>query len=399
MDENGTINTYHVCSNVELGEKICDKGLSPFDSWFRNVSIFKASCGENNYTQLKEDITRSNSCDPMWQNPLAMKYRYCNDSITNQTARQHGNGIIDPPYLQVLIWIMAVLALSGNVCVLVYSFISLKNKYQTMTSEKKIHLILLTNLAFADFLMGVSLLCISAIAAVFTGPLRRIRFLLSMTSFCNLIGVLCFVSSQMSATVIIMISSSRLFSVACPYKRISVRSFLIVSVGCWILWILFACIPLLNFENIRMAFESIIMITCSRYKRVHRYSYHNIREILDELLEQINIQCGASGKHRIWLSEFARGTKALSIAQHLQLFNQKYFSLSFYAQSHICMPQYFLDSNNPSQYLILFALFFNFAGFVYVLLAYVFIFTKCRGGKAHHVEREGRKHLATRVLS
>ena len=381
MDENGIINTYHVCSNVELGEKICDKGLSPFDSWFRTVSIFKASCGESNYTALNEDITRSNSCDPTWENPLAIKYRYCNTSITNHTVRQYGNGIIDPPYMQVLIWIMAVLALTGNVCVLIYSLISLKNNYQTITSEKKVHLILLTNLAFADFLMGVSLLCISAIAAVFTGLLGRMRFLLSMMPFCNLIGVLCFVSSQMSATIIIMISSSRLFSVVCPYKRINVRLFLILSAACWILWILFACFPLLNFENIRMAFDFVIMITCSRYKRAQGYSYHNIREILDEFLEQINMQCGASGKHRIWLSAFARGPNALSIAQHLQLFNQEYFLLSFYAQNHICMPQYFLDSNDPSQYLILFALCFNFAGFMYVLLAYVFIFYKVSGGK------------------
>jgi len=381
VDDDERIITYNVCLNVETGKTLCENTYLPFDSWFQNVSIFKSCYEQKNCSAIDSNSTRLNSCDPTWQEHLAQKYRFCNASVTDRTVRQHSNGIIEPSYLQALIWIMAALALTGNMGILINNFMSLKNKYQTMISEKKVNLILMTNLAFADFLMCVCLLCISVIAAVFTGSLGRIRFLLSMTPFCNFIGAVCFVSSQMSATAIIMTSSSRLFSVICPYKRINVRVFLFLSAVCWLVWIVFACLPLVSFNSIRKAFETVIVPGCSRYQRAVRYSYPNIRQILDSFVMHINSQCATSSKQSLRLSESANGPLALSIAQHLLLLDQKPFFLSFYSQNNLCMPPFFLDSKNPSQYFVLFALCFNFAGFMYVLLAYVFIFNKVLGEK------------------
>ena len=238
------------------------------------------------------------------------------------------------------------------------------------------------NLAIADLLLGVYLLMISIVSAVFSGPQGRLKFLNSMTPFCNFLGVLNLVSSQMSVTVLVVITTARLFSVVNPYKAVDVRFFLIWSGFCWVAWIVIACVPLSNTDLARNVFEAMIVTGCEGHKRISKYSFHNIRQILDEFLANLNHECEVTFGQKLWLSDSITGPKALEIVQHLKLMNKNPFLLTYYSQHTLCMPQYFISSTNSSKYFSQSILVFNLIAFMYIMCVYACIFNKVSGGKS-----------------
>ena len=382
-DDDGTPISYFVCPSHNVSGSLCEKSHLPFDAWYSDVEIYRSCCGTNaSASNTQTNLTLVNGCDPVWQDPLGIKFRFCNFSTQKRRPRQRSKGIIEPPSLQVIIWIMAALSLTGNCVVLVSNFITLNKTYTTMTAQKKVHFTMVINLAIADFLMGAYLLIISVVSAVFSGPQGRVQFLNSLTPFCNILGVLSLVSSQMSVTVLVVITTARLFSVVIPFKTVNVRFFLILSGFCWVLWIVIACVPLSNTDLAKTVFEAMIVTGCNRHRAVSRYSYHNIRQILDEFLDNLNYECEATSGKKLWWSDSTTGPRALEIAQHLKLINKNPLYLTYYSQHTLCMPQYFISSTNPSKYFSLSVLIFNFIAFMYIVYAYAYIFKKVSGGKS-----------------
>jgi len=383
IDDNDSPIAYFVCPSRNANESLCENSHLPFDAWYSDVEIYRSCCERNaSASSTQTNLTLVTGCDPVWQDPLGIKFRFCNSSIQKRTARQQNNGIIEPPSFQVIIWIMATLSLTGNCVVLVSTFITLKQNHATMTAEKKVHFTMVINLALADFLMGVHLFIISVISAVFSGPQGRLQFLKSMTPFCNFLGTLSMVSSEMSVTVLVVITTARLFSVVNPYKAVNVRFFLLLSGFCWILWIVIACIPLSNTDSARNVFEGVVATGCNRHRRVSRYSYQNIRQIVDEFLDNLNRDCEATSGQTLWWSDSATGPKALEIAQHLKLINENPFYLTYYSQHNLCMPEHFLAGTTAAKYFSLTVLMFNFIAFMYILFAYDYIFKKVSGGQS-----------------
>ena len=380
-DDDGTPIAYFVCYSHNASERLCEKSHLPFDAWYSDVSIYRTCCETNaSASSIQTNLTLVSGCDSLWQDPLGIKFRFCNSSTQKRTARQQSNGIIEPPSFQVLIWLMAVLSVTGNCFVLFSSFITLNKNYATMTAEKKVHFTMVINLAIADFLMGVYLFIISVVSAVFSGPQGRLQFIMSLTPLCNFLGVLSSVSSQMSVTVLVVITTARLFSVVNPYKAVNVRFFPFFSGFCWVSWIVIACVPLSNTDLARNVFEGVVATGCNRHRRVSRYSYQNVRQILDDFLANLNYECDATSAQTLWWSDSTTGPKALEIAQHLKLINENPFFLTYYSQHTLCMPQYFLDSTNPSKYFSMSILVFNFIAFMYILSVYAYIFKKVSGG-------------------
>ena len=328
-ENDGTQITYFVYPSHNDTEGLCTKKHLPFDAWYSNVSIYRSCCGTNaSASSMQTNLTLVDGCDTVWQDPLGIKFRFCNRSDLKSRPRQRNKGFFEPPSLQVIVWLMAVLSLTGNGVVLISKFITLKKNYATMTSEKKVHSTMVINLAIADLLLGVYLLMISIVSAVFSGLQGRVQFLNSFTPFCNFLGVLSLVSSQMSVTVLVVITTARLFSVVNPYKAVNVRFFLIWSGFCWVAWIVIACVPLSNTDLARNVFEAMIVTGCEGHTRISKYSFHNIRQILDEFLANLNHECDATSGQKLWLSDSVTGPKALEIVQHLKLINENPFFLT-----------------------------------------------------------------------
>ena len=81
---------------------------------------------------------------------------------------------------------------------------------------------------------------------------------------CNALGVLNFLSSQVSMSTIFLISCFRLYSVVCPYKKVKLRIAFYLIALIWILWILVAVLSVIDIEpfktffNIRIRYNQLL---------------------------------------------------------------------------------------------------------------------------------------------
>ena len=192
-------------------------------------------------------------CDAAWQDRFQMRETLCNLSSNVKTYNQTNRALVKPPKTLALMWLLGLLAIIGNMIVLVNSSRVLKQSCQSFSNVQKIHHIMLINLALADLLMGVNLVgrCVLlSIASVGDGTRKD-----EPQHLCNILGVIIFVSSQMSVTVLVLITSFRFYSTFKPLKNLNLNvAYVLIALG-WILWIFIGSVPLLNVEKVQHVFR------------------------------------------------------------------------------------------------------------------------------------------------
>ena len=148
-----------------------------------------------------------------------------------------------------LLLILGLLCLLGNSVVIVDKIISFRKKQQK-DKEIQIYHILVLNLALADLLMGIYLTAIgfeikhkASIGVYFSEPI-----------ICNALGIISTVSSQVSITILFIISFYRLIGVIKPYKSLHLRVIVTVVSLTWLIWLVVAAMPLIPLKPLKKVF-------------------------------------------------------------------------------------------------------------------------------------------------
>lgn len=379
MNSQGVLNTFYLCLKGTNSTHVCDNANIPFEKWYKSLALYKTCCGKTNNTVSWENKTDLSDCDQDWQMPLAFKYKSCNYSSIKLIARVKNSKLIEPSFFQVIIWIMAALAVLGNGAVFVSTSKKLNTGWSTMSEVLKVHHFGIANLSLADFLMGIYLTCIAAVAAAFNGYDGRKKFVAQMSAFCDFLGVLSLVSSQMSVSVLLVMTSFRLYSVTHPYKRVSPTKSSASIISLWVFWIFVAFVPLWNLEATTVAFETVLGGKCGLTKKTSMFTYYNIKQILDAYLERVTNLCKPFSNHTMTFPNGLSGSQALSIAQHLKLVNNDPQFFSYYRQQNLCTPMYFAHGTNDARYYGMSLLIFNLTAFLYIFVAYWLIAVRTSG--------------------
>jgi len=142
---------FHICPNhLFSGNHVCNKSNVPFDDWFNQTAIFKASCEMNSQNSLLSfNETGLMCCDAAWQDRFQMRETVCNLSRTLQGYNQTINALVKPSVTLALLWTFGLLAITGNIIVLVNRSRLLKQSYRTLSNVQKVHHVMLINLALA----------------------------------------------------------------------------------------------------------------------------------------------------------------------------------------------------------------------------------------------------------
>ena len=149
---------------------------------------------------------------------------------------------------------MGVLSLLGNLIALIYEIKTLMQLSKQDAKEAKIYNVLVLNLCFADALMAIYLI-------ILPNTLKHsFRPELATSLTCDALGVTSVLSSQVSMSILVIISAYRLFSVLYPYKHIHVKVTVILIVLIWFVWLFVAIVPLLNETVLANAFTRAIMV-------------------------------------------------------------------------------------------------------------------------------------------
>ena len=178
-----------------------------------------------------------------------------------------------------LLLIFGLLSILGNCIVICKNVIALK-KRSNLPKEIRIYNALVLNLAISDLLMGIYLVA----AGIELQHKIELDVYFSEITFCNALGVIQFVSSQVSLTLLVIISFYRLQSVKYPFKQPRLRIAIGLVATTWVVWIIIAFIPTFNFEPLVSIFTWGI-----RFKKTHPNKnaiyFYKIRSLLNKVLK------------------------------------------------------------------------------------------------------------------
>ena len=141
--------------------------------------------------------------------------------------------------LKYAIWIMGIMALAGNFVVIIWRCIS--------TDSNRVNSFLLTNLAVADFLMGVYMLIIAYKDTIWNGVYFKHDVSWHASELCIFTGVVSTVSSEVSVLTLTVITLDRLVCIVFQFRfqRWSMKKASTIIAVVWTLGLCIAIVPLL----------------------------------------------------------------------------------------------------------------------------------------------------------
>jgi len=274
---------------------------------------------------------------------------------------------------------MAILAVVGNLLVIVNSSKLLKHKRNLFSEVQTINHLMLLNLAAADFLVGCCQLCIAVVASAFKGPAGKFK-ILSLWPLCDILGLVSTMSSQVSVTILVLMTSFRLYSILWPYKRFTATPGIYLLAFSWLSWFALAYLPLIDVESVNITFDYIVAGGCAEGKPPRVMTYNRMKNVVNTFLNDFSLSCfqetGAARKSVH--SQSVRGTEILKIARHFKLLNNRAFKMNYYSQQTLSSGKFFLTGKSETKSYALSLLAFNFLSFAYLLIAYFFICFKPR---------------------
>jgi len=200
-----------VCANNNTSQHLRELASGQVtEEWYRDVSNFKMSKSKDRLSGYAK--VQVSDCDALWQEDYLKKNRRCNYISGSTWKRSVSDGLVSPVSLLPIIWLMAFVAVIGNLAVIAFSLNILRNKYNLISEVQKIHHMMVMNLATADFLVGIYLSCVAVVATTFPGASGRLM-VLSYWPLCNILGVINTMSSQVPVSVLVLITFFRLYSV------------------------------------------------------------------------------------------------------------------------------------------------------------------------------------------
>uniref|UniRef100_A0A1A9WVK7 G-protein coupled receptors family 1 profile domain-containing protein n=1 Tax=Glossina brevipalpis TaxID=37001 RepID=A0A1A9WVK7_9MUSC len=231
------------------------QGLHLNDNRLRMFDVHAFDCLENLTSLLLTDNEFRSLDARVLQNLTNLNYIYfswfhlCRAALHVRVCEPHGDGIsstyhlLDNPILRGSVWVMASVAIVGNLLVLLGRYL-----YKTRSNVE--HSLYLRHLAASDFLMGIYLAIIACADINFRGEYIVYEEFWRHSALCAFSGFLSTFSCQSSTLLLTLVTYDRLMSVMNPLKardsgrkRIVVRLLLL-----WSISFVLAAAPLFPFD-------------------------------------------------------------------------------------------------------------------------------------------------------
>ena len=267
--------------------------------------------------------------------------------------------------------IVGLLCLLGNIVVILDKIISLRKK-QHKDKEIQVYHTLVLNLALTDLLMGIYLTAIGF-------EIKRkaeVNAFYSEPRLCNALGVIRIVSSQVSITILFIISFYRLIGLIKPYKSLHFKFIVVLVTVTWIIWLVVAAMPLIPLKPLKSAFtigfvkdrkidrDSVIVFAqlASFIKEKMLPSFVDVPEVKSVLQNVIQFQTSS-------VSE-----KFSASLGWIKFEPEKWKILGFYDSKYLCSTDFLVENDDIRlhDFFDLTLLFYNFTISVAIMIVYAF---------------------------
>lgn len=154
--------------------------------------------------------------------------------------------LMDPMALRVFVWTVCVLAILGNLSVL---FVTVASR-----EKKDVPQMLVFNLAFADFLLGVYLAFLGIVDIRTFGNSSFYESALQWQNGpgCKTAGFIAIFSSELSVFLLVLITLERLQTVAYSFKhcaRLRMWNSILLVAACWVIALVLAILPIVGVNS------------------------------------------------------------------------------------------------------------------------------------------------------
>ena len=146
------------------------------------------------------------------------------------------------PVIRACLWLLGILAFCGNLSVLIWRAV--------VPDRDRIQSILLSNLAMADFLMGVYMLILAVLDTMWKGEYFKHDVPWRKSLGCRIVGAISMLSSEISVAMLTITTADRLICVvfALRFERLTIKSTYIVCTCVWVTGIIISILPTMGIE-------------------------------------------------------------------------------------------------------------------------------------------------------
>ena len=268
--------------------------------------------------------------------------------------------------------VMGIVAFVGNGVVIFHEIKSLRKRSKksnlSTSKEKNIYKFLVLNLSLADFLMSVYLIVYS-VALHYSPTTSNVMDV----NLCEALGVMSVLSSQVSVTVLVVISGYRLRAIIYPYKQVRMKLPIILISLAWAVWLVVAAFPLFNIEFIFA--KGIVLHDATNFRQMTRMPFWRIRKSIAELTNHIN-DTSDFGKLLHTLSKFPSKQTTFHVLSSFGFVNfetDNWNLIGYYDSRRGCTLEVLTLADHQFSYFSMACLLYNFLSFLFILIAYIII--------------------------
>ena len=140
--------------------------------------------------------------------------------------------------IRAFLWLLGILAFCGNLTVLIWRAM--------VRDNNRVQSILLSNLAMADFLMGVYMLILAVLDTMWKGEYFKHDVWWRNSLWCRIVGAISMLSSEVSVAMLTITTADRLICVvfALKFDKLTVKGAYIICLCVWVVGIVISVLPL-----------------------------------------------------------------------------------------------------------------------------------------------------------
>ncbi|XP_077968397.1 uncharacterized protein LOC144422266 isoform X2 [Styela clava] len=290
----------------------------------------------------------------------------CEDDIPTFSSEKE---MVVSTSLRYIVWILAVLGLTGNASVIMFTLYTLAGKVKKLNTIERGHHSQLLNLSISDLIMSVYLLIIAIQGTRFSGRYGYEDLLWRYSDTCSAIGALALISSEASVTMMTTMAIFRFYSIFKPFVisySTKTDKFIKLSIAfSWVLAIIFGTLPLI--PTIRLHFTTDGVTSCPLYDEevVDIRTLRNVSQKIITYSERNNFTN---------IFTFSLDASTISGIQEIHGIicpqSDPIHWLGFYSQNSVCLPRLFASRDEIAWEYSIFFLVYNFSAFIIMFILY-----------------------------
>ena len=292
----------------------------------------------------------------------------CPEEFFDNSLFSSNTFMIKKTFLQVMVWIMGIMAAIGNFAVIVSALCLLQPTSRKNFSQiAVIYNMLVLNLALADFLMGMFLVCLGVQNVAWSGHYCNKDRSWRTGSGCNVLGILSFLSAEVSLASLAVLSTYRIYCVLKPIesRSLKIRTALVFMAATWVIGASIAFSPL--FEPFSNYFVTHVWVRSSPYFINDIIS----KPTLEKLCEAFLIYNPLNESVTRYCSDWQNIIRAVTQLHANTSVVDGFFG--YYSRTATCLPKLFLTKNDSSWEFAVGTSFFNLLICLYIVCVYVII--------------------------